>query len=140
MSIDTLLSRLTKVRRTGAGRWIACCPAHEDRSPSLSVRDCGDGRILLHCFGGCDVYEVVSAVGMELSDLFPPRPVDETKRPKQVGMHPADALTLMEFEARQAAIIISTLREAGCVPDCVSERLASASARITAARAACHAA
>jgi len=68
--INDLLNRLSKVRQTGAGKWISCCPAHEDKSPSLSVRQ-ADDRILIYCFAGCSVDDVVSSVGMSLSDLMP---------------------------------------------------------------------
>jgi len=37
MEIDHIVSRLERVRRTGPDSWVACCPAHEDRHPSLSV-------------------------------------------------------------------------------------------------------
>lgn len=69
--LATLLQRLESVRETGHGRWIARCPTHEDRSPSLSVRELEDGRILLHDFGGCAPGAVLAAVGLELRDLFP---------------------------------------------------------------------
>lgn len=71
MPIDTLLSRLDKPRQTGPGRWIARCPAHADKSPSLSVRELDDGRILVHCFTGCPVNDVLAAVGLEFTNLFP---------------------------------------------------------------------
>jgi len=48
MSIDALLDRLDGVKETGHGKYIARCPAHDDQSPSLAIKDCGDGRILLH--------------------------------------------------------------------------------------------
>lgn len=67
--IDKLLSRLDGVKQTKPDAWIAKCPAHDDRSPSLSIRDAG-GQILIHCFGGCKALDVVHAVGLELSDLF----------------------------------------------------------------------
>jgi len=69
MSATTLLDRLHGVRSTGPGRWIARCPAHEDRSPSLSVRET-DGRTLIHCFGGCSAGDVLAAVGLRMTDLF----------------------------------------------------------------------
>jgi DNA primase len=53
MKVDAFLDKLTKVKRTGNGTWLACCPAHEDRSPSMSVRELDDGRVLVHCFAGC---------------------------------------------------------------------------------------
>ena len=61
---DLLLSRLDGVRRTGSGRWIARCPAHDDRRPSLSVRELDDGRTLLHCFSGCSPDAVLDAIGL----------------------------------------------------------------------------
>ena len=47
MTAVALLDRLDKVRPTGAGTWVARCPAHDDRGPSLSVRELDDGRIEL---------------------------------------------------------------------------------------------
>jgi hypothetical protein len=69
--VTRLIERLHAVRRTGEGRWIACCPAHEDRHPSLSIRELRDGRILVHCFAGCEVHDVVRAVDLTLEDLMP---------------------------------------------------------------------
>ncbi|EQD40125.1 virulence-associated protein E, partial [mine drainage metagenome] len=70
MTVDELLERLQDVRKTGRERWIAKCPSHDDKRPSLSVTE-KDGKILLHCFAGCGAHEIVTAVGLELSDLFP---------------------------------------------------------------------
>ena len=77
--LELLLSRLDKVQGRGS-RFKARCPAHNDRGPSLSVTEADDGRILVHCFAGCDVHQVVSAVGLSVSDLFPPEPVRERMR------------------------------------------------------------
>jgi hypothetical protein len=54
MIADTMLSRLDGVRRTGADRWLALCPAHDDKRPSLSVREI-DNRVLVHCWADCTV-------------------------------------------------------------------------------------
>jgi len=96
-----LLSRLDKVRRTGQDRWIACCPAHGDKHPSLSIRELEDGRVLVHCFShGCSVNDIVSAVGLELSDLFPPRPIsDHFKKGERRPFVGADVLQAMQHEA-----------------------------------------
>jgi hypothetical protein len=81
--IDVFLSKLERVKSTGPDRWIARCPAHEDGTPSLTVMAVSDGRILAHCFGGCSIEAVVSAVGMTLSDLMPERPLlDFYPRPR----------------------------------------------------------
>ena len=47
MSLETVLSRLEHVRKTGEGRFLACCPAHGDKRASLSLREIDDGRVLL---------------------------------------------------------------------------------------------
>jgi len=73
MSIDNLLSRLDNVKPNGSGKWLACCPAHPDKSPSLAIKEI-DGKILIHCFAGCPVTDIVSAIGLELSDLMPDNP------------------------------------------------------------------
>ena len=68
--VENILSALDKVRNRGTNSWIACCPAHDDKSPSLSIKETQDGDILLHCFAGCGVDDVLAALGLEMSDLF----------------------------------------------------------------------
>lgn len=41
--------------------WMARCPAHDDRTPSLSIRDAND-KVLVHCFAGCAQRDVISAL------------------------------------------------------------------------------
>ena len=59
MTIETLISRLDGVRETGSGKYLARCPAHDDRNPSLAIKDGDDGRVLVHCFAGCGTAEVL---------------------------------------------------------------------------------
>ena len=68
--IEHMLKRLEKVSKSGKG-YIARCPAHDDKTPSLALQECSDGRILLKCFAGCSALEVVGSIGMSMSDLFP---------------------------------------------------------------------
>lgn len=65
-----LLQRLAGVRQSGRG-FLALCPAHEDRNPSLSITPAHD-RLLLYCFAGCSVESITAAIGLSLSDLFFP--------------------------------------------------------------------
>jgi hypothetical protein len=96
MTIDNVLARLEKVKRTGNGTYIACCPSHEDKNPSLSIRDLPDGRILIHCFAGCDVYSILASIGIEIDALFPER-LGEFK--KQTRPFPTtDVLRAIGFE------------------------------------------
>ncbi len=70
MHLDGVIGLLDKVRPTSNG-YQARCPAHADQSPSLSIRQGEDGKILLHCFAGCDIHSICQALGWSLPDLFP---------------------------------------------------------------------
>ncbi len=69
MNQNQFLSHLQGVRRSGRG-YIALCPAHEDKNPSLSVSAGEDGRILLKCHAGCSAEAVTEALGLTVRDLF----------------------------------------------------------------------
>jgi hypothetical protein len=109
MSAENLLSRLERVKGTGAGRWQARCPAHDDRGPSLSVRELDDGRVLVHCFAGCEVHSVLFAVGLSFDDLFPNR--DQGHHAKREGrpFPAADILRAIEFEVLIVAVAGSAM-------------------------------
>jgi hypothetical protein len=101
--IDVVLGRLEglKVRSNGPGRWRACCPAHGGKNPTaLSIGEGQDGAVLLRCWHGCEVDEVAQALGLELSDLFPPRQTDHASpKPRRIGMLTASqCLEVIEFE------------------------------------------
>jgi hypothetical protein len=65
--LEALLARLHGVRRNGSG-YVARCPAHEDSSPSLSVR-LGRRWIVYHCFAGCDRDVIRRVLDIEWADL-----------------------------------------------------------------------
>ncbi|MFI7835470.1 virulence-associated protein E [Pseudomonas] len=69
--LDKLLNRLDKVKSAGANKWKACCPAHDDKHPTLAITETSQGVVLLKCWAGCSTKEIVSAIGLELRDLFP---------------------------------------------------------------------
>ena len=69
--LDKIFSRLDKVKSAGTNKWKACCPAHDDNHPSLSISETSEGVVLLKCWVGCPPQNIVSAIGMELRDLFP---------------------------------------------------------------------
>ena len=58
MTAETIAKALGG-RKAGSG-WSARCPAHDDRTPSLSLRDTGDGKVLIRCHAGCDQDEVIA--------------------------------------------------------------------------------
>lgn len=67
--LDALERRGCRPRRSGSG-WSACCPAHEDRNPSLSLSEGDDGRALLHCHAGCETDAIARELELEPRDLF----------------------------------------------------------------------
>ncbi len=67
--IQLLIGKLDKIKEISGG-WQALCPAHDDKSPSLSVKEDVDGKVLIHCHAGCKPEEVVRALGLDMFDLF----------------------------------------------------------------------
>lgn len=66
--VAEFITHLQGVKATAKG-YSACCPAHDDRHPSLAIAEAED-RLLIHCRAGCSTKEVLTAVGLEFSDLF----------------------------------------------------------------------
>jgi hypothetical protein len=69
MTADSIAARLN-AQSSGRGRWTTHCPAHNDRSPSLSIAEGDDGRVLLFCHAGCEIEAIAQALGIEVRDLF----------------------------------------------------------------------
>lgn len=92
-NLPEFLSRLQKVRKSGKNNWLACCPAHGDKNPSMTVSEGSDGRILVHCFAHeCGIDDIVSAVGMEVKDLMPENLGYHKIKPLAMAVNPRDAL------------------------------------------------
>lgn len=68
--LDRLLG-LLKGKRSNYDGYIACCPTHDDKTPSLSLGVADDGRILVKCHAGCKTEDVVAAIGLTMRDLAP---------------------------------------------------------------------
>jgi len=85
--VDLILSRLDRVKRVSGG-YMARCPVHDDKNPSLSITEGDDGRVLLKCFAGCSTEEIVKALGLTMSDLFPPGSKPQKQRAAYVNTKP----------------------------------------------------
>jgi hypothetical protein len=120
--LNDLLGRLdgVKPRRDG---WQARCPAHGDRTPSLSI-NVRDERILVNCFAGCRPEAVVSAIGLSMADLFlsrgaaamPFRAVNSkapNPRPAPAAKPAAEKPTPEFWEAQYDSFLNHPKREAG---------------------------
>lgn len=129
--IELALSRLEKVRQRQPGQWSTRCPAHADKGPSLSLRESPDGSVLLHCFAGCSAAEVVSAMGLELSDLFPPRETPPGA-PKRIArlLTAGQALELLASETLFVAVAIGNYFHGVTLTQKDIDRLMTAAGRI----------
>ena len=129
--IDLIVSLLPKARQRQPGQYSAPCPAHDDKSPSLVIRENTDGAVLLHCFAGCSVGAVVAALGLELSDLFPPREKSGREPKRQPRLLTAgQALELLQAEATFIAVAAANLASGVMLTPAERERLRQAAARI----------
>ena len=106
--LDALLSKLSKVKSVGPGKWMACCPAHNDKSPSFAIKLTDDNKILLHCFAGCSVPNVLDAIKMDMSDLHPDT-VDYQKSVKPPRFNKYELFDRLVFEATTLSIGIRQL-------------------------------
>ena len=68
MELLDFLTAFPDARKVG-GHYMARCPAHDDDTPSLAIKE-RDGKILLKDFGGCEPEKVLAAVGRSWADLF----------------------------------------------------------------------
>ncbi len=133
-----LLELLQGVRETAPGRYIARCPAHADRSPSLAIKDGDDGRVLIHCFAGCETENVLSAIGMTFSDIMPERcGADHSYKPVRNRINPRDALATLDHESLVVAIIGADFLEHKEIDEDTWGRLGAAVQRINSTRAIC---
>lgn len=130
MAIDQLLSRLDGVKRTGKDRWMARCPAHEDKRASLAITELGDGRVLCHCFALCDVQSVLSAVGLEFDALFPERAVDTHCKVERRPFPASDVLRAIAFEARIVSLAALDMAHGRTLSEEARTRLLLANQRI----------
>lgn len=78
MTESDLIARFQSAKKTGKNTYQACCPAHKDKNPSLSIAITHE-KILLHCHAGCSPEQVVQAIGLQMSDLFFDKPIRKTK-------------------------------------------------------------
>lgn len=69
MHVEELITRFKNVKSTGGRQYICLCPAHKDQKPSLTITE-RENKILLHCFAGCNIKNILSSVGLNEKDLF----------------------------------------------------------------------
>lgn len=103
MSAHQIVARLDFCRQTGADQWIARCPAHDDKTPSLGIKDVGGGRTLINCHAGCGATDILSAIGLDIGDLYPPTDQHFSSRRFRAPTETVDSLVI-EIAAHDRAM------------------------------------
>ncbi|MEM6484630.1 MAG: CHC2 zinc finger domain-containing protein [Pseudomonadota bacterium] len=111
MPAQILLNRCEKVRQTGHNRWVACCPAHDDKTPSLAVTETDDGRVLFHCHAGCEAQAVLAVVGLRFADLMPNSLLGHSHKPVRTPFDARQILSCISLEANVIGIIAEKYSE-----------------------------
>lgn len=134
MTDDEFLSRLQRVKRTGANRWIAICPAHEDRRPSLNVRIEPDGTKLVVCRAGCENNAIRDAMGCEWADFFPEKSNGVYDRKLPRAFSAGEVLEALETEVTIVALLACDIAAGKTASKEDKDRALLASQRILAAK------
>ena len=131
MNINDFLGYFEKSYRSGKDEYQCLCPAHNDKTASLSIKNLPDERILIHCFAGCAANDILGAVGLTFDDIVPKRlgdfkPVSKPFNPYAVlkaisnetllvalaGLEVANGKTLPQEDKDRLMIAVNRLREA----------------------------
>ena len=131
MNINDFLGYFEKSYRSGKDEYQCLCPAHNDKTASLSIKNLPDERILIHCFAGCAANDILGAVGLTFDDIVPKRlgdfkPVSKPFNPYAVlkaisnetllvalaGLEVANGKTLLQEDKNRLMIAVNRLREA----------------------------
>lgn len=126
--IEKLITRLDGVKRTGQNRYTAKCPAHPDKSPSLTVAE-KEGRVIFHCFAGCEPADVLAAVGLTFSDLYPERPT-HSKGQRAAPFNPYDVLKCLVRESSIVTLAAAQVSSGHPLTTADADRVALAHERL----------
>jgi hypothetical protein len=135
-TVASALEQRGKVRYFGSGQLRAACPVCGERNTNTFSAKAGDtGAVLVKCWkSDCTPAQIASALGLEITDLFPPREREAGKpasAPRRVGMlPPMQALELIASEAFLVMVAAENLSNGHALTDTDRERLREAAGRI----------
>jgi hypothetical protein len=92
----------------------------------MTIRELDDGRVLLHCFAGCSVEDILGAVGLDFDALFPPKPIEHAKPIRR----PFPAADVLEVLAHESKVVLLAIADAQAGKPINRERLVTAVSRI----------
>lgn len=108
-AIDRVLGRLEGVRGHD-GAWTALCPAHGDRNPSLSVAEADDGKCLLKCHAGCATEDIVHAMELRMSDLYPDNTSSGNGRGRGHGQQRREIIATYDYRDAGGKLLFQKVR------------------------------
>ena len=117
------IADLLHARPVGTSRWMARCPKHQDRSPSLSIREGQSGRILIRCFAGCTTGDILNKLGLSWADIC-----GEPMTREKIRQSAAERQERELHQKRRRAVERSAfdrLRQLHCISDELGSRLAN---------------
>lgn len=129
---EKFLSRVEGVRQTGPGRWLFKVPTRADKRASGSARELDDGRLLIYDFAGDSAVDMLAAVGLAMTDLYPEQ-LTAHGRPERRPFLATDALRCVAFEALVVAAAAAAMAAGEPLLSVDRDRLLVAAERLNAA-------
>ena len=130
--IENLLSRLSGVKQTGRNRWTAICSAHNDKKPSVNVKESDNGQILIICRAGCATHSVLASIGLTFADLYE-KPLGHHVKPERRPFPSADVFAALGNEAAIIGLVAGDIARGKTPPEQDLARVRLAAERFQAA-------
>ena len=107
-----LSTKLNKFRRISEGRYIACCPVHGDKNPSLGITLKDNGKWLINCLScGANGQAVCDVLGIDVTALFPPNDNPRYEKQPRIGFSAWQLLHAIQPDLVRLLVIANMLRE-----------------------------
>lgn len=130
-NINILLNALTDFKQKGKGKYVALCPVHNEKTPSLHIKELSDDRIIMHCFGcGANGVEICQSLNIDLDVLFPEKMPLEGYRRERRPFNASEILSSLLHEATVLSIAASQIVHGKPLNKSDSERIELARKRI----------
>ncbi|HVA65269.1 MAG TPA: hypothetical protein VNF74_16225 [Terriglobales bacterium] len=102
-------------RPAGPGRWMAKCPAHGDKNPSLSIAEGGGGRTLVRCWAGCATPDVLAASGLGWADILgaPASPAERARLHRERDLRRAAEAEQLQHQRAKVDLLHDSDRALG---------------------------
>ena len=136
MNIHEFIGHFEKTYKSGKDEYQCLCPAHDDRTASLGVKEMPDGRILINCFAGCSASDILAAGGLSFDDIVPKRLGDF--KPVSKPFNPYAVLKSVSNETLLVALAALELGNGKTLPLEDRDRLMIAAERLRKAYDLCH--